>query len=102
MHFNPEKCEAIIVSNKRNPIKIEYKIHGQTRIKVSSAKYLVVTIDWKLSWNTHIGNITKEANSTRTVLEWNTVACIVLQNIRSSNSGVRVNVIGSIHCEEHR
>ena len=59
MEFNPDKCEAISVTNKRNPIKTSYNIHDKTLKHVKSAKYLAVTIDNKLTWNSHVDNICK-------------------------------------------
>ena len=77
MNFNLDKCEAITITNKRKPIIAEYKIHGQILKRVKNTKYLGVTIDHKLSWNTHIDNITKKANSTRAFLQRNTKSCPV-------------------------
>ena len=75
MEFNPDKCEAISVTNKRNPIKTSYNIHDKTLKYVKSAKYLGVTIDNKLTWNSHVDNICKKANSTRAFLQRNTRMC---------------------------
>ena len=75
MEFNPDKCEAISVTNKRNPIKTSYDIHDKTLKHVKSAKYLGVTIDNKLTWNSHVDNICKKINSTRVFLQRNTRMC---------------------------
>ena len=40
MEFNPDKCEAISISNKRKPITATYTIHGKSLKHVKSAKYL--------------------------------------------------------------
>ena len=37
--------------------------------KLDSAKYLGVTTEQKLSWNEHIGNVVKKANSSRRSLD---------------------------------
>ena len=75
MEFNPDKCEAISISNKRKPITATYTIHGKTLKHVKNAKYLGVSIDNKLTWNTHIDSICKKANSTRAFLQRNTRMC---------------------------
>ena len=50
MEFNPDKCEAISITNKRKPIKAIYSIHGNTLKHVKCAKYLGVSIDNKLAY----------------------------------------------------
>ena len=62
MFFNPDKCEHIRITNKRKVIQTSYNIHGQTLNETSKAKYLGVTIDNTLSWNSHIGIMKKKAN----------------------------------------
>ena len=42
-----------------------HTIHGQPLKTVSFAKYLGLTIDSKINYNEHIGNISKKANSSR-------------------------------------
>ena len=64
MMFNPDKCEHIRITNKRNIIQTSYNIHGQTLKETTQAKYLGVTIDNKLSWNSHVDQVTKRANQT--------------------------------------
>ena len=75
MKFNPDECEAISISNKRKPITATYTIHGKMLKHVKHAKYLGVSIDNKLTWNTHIDSICKKANSTRAFLQRNTRMC---------------------------
>lgn len=71
MTFNPDKCEVIHITTKRNPIIHKYNIH-QTELKsTNKAKYLGVTITPDLSWKTHIDNVTKKANSTMAFLRRN-------------------------------
>ena len=60
--FNPDKCEHIRITNKRKVIQTSYNIHGQILNETSKAKYLGVTIDNTLSWNSHIDTVTKKAN----------------------------------------
>ena len=75
MSFNPDKCEVLRITNKRNPIVTNYIIHGKELATVKSAKYLGVTITSKLSWNNHVSNISKKANSTLAFLQRNTTRC---------------------------
>jgi hypothetical protein len=63
MSFNPDKCEVLRITNKRNKIMANYYIHGQQLQIVDNAKYLGLTISKNLSWNNHVNNITKKANS---------------------------------------
>ena len=64
MNFNKDKCEHIRITNKRKIIQTTYKIHGQVLKETTKAKYLGVTIDKTLSWNSHIDMVTKRANQT--------------------------------------
>ena len=52
MSFNPDKCEVLRLTLKRqNIIQATYKIHQQPLKTVQSAKYLGLTIDSKLNYN---------------------------------------------------
>ena len=62
MEFNPIKCEVISVTRKRNPVAYSYSLHIETLRRVSSTKYLGVTIGSALDWNRYISNITRRAN----------------------------------------
>ncbi len=75
MSFNPDKCEALRVTNKRKTYPATYSIRGQELKQVDSAKYLGVDIDSKLTWNSHIDCITKKANGTKAFLQRNTSCC---------------------------
>jgi len=61
MEFNPSKCEAITFTKKTKPVEMEYKLHDTTLAAVSSAKYLGVYVNNKLSWNTHVDVTAKKA-----------------------------------------
>ena len=62
MSFNSQKCEFLRVTNKRNPILHNYYIENALIKEVSSATYLGITIDSKLTWNNHIHRIVNIAN----------------------------------------
>ena len=64
MEFNPTKCQVIHITRSKNIIPTSYYLHNTKLEATKSAKYLGVTISDNLSWNTHINNITKTANST--------------------------------------
>ena len=51
MSFNASKCQVLQITNKSNPIRASYFIHGQELETVKSAKYIGVTLDNKLKFN---------------------------------------------------
>ena len=59
MVCNPDKCEHIRITNKRNVIQTSYDINRHTSKGTSKAKYLGVNIDSKLSLNSYIYIVTK-------------------------------------------
>ena len=64
MKFHATKCNVITVTGKRKPLQTEYKLHDHTLAKVTSAKYLGVTITEDLKWDTHINDTCAKANRT--------------------------------------
>ena len=75
MLFNPDKFEHIRITNKRNIIQTSYNIHGHTLKETTQAKYPGVTNDNKLSWNSHVDQVTKRANQTTDFLRRNLSSC---------------------------
>ena len=71
MHFNPDKCELIRITNKRKIISATYHIHNIQLKQAKRAKYLGLTFSNTLSWNAHIDTITKKANNTTAFLRRN-------------------------------
>ena len=58
MSFNPDKSEHMKITHKHNPVLFNYTLKNQSIKEVTSAKYLGITITNKLTWSTHINNIT--------------------------------------------
>ena len=75
MHFNPDKCELIRISNKRKTINTTYHIHNVQLKQTKRAKYLGLTFSNTLSWNAQIDTITKNANNTTAFLRRNLSTC---------------------------
>ena len=67
MLFNLGKCEHIRITNKRRIIQTSFTIHGQKLKETSEAKYLGITIDDKLTWNSHTDIVTIKFPFKRTV-----------------------------------
>jgi hypothetical protein len=63
MEFNPDKCEVLRITRKRNLVIFPYTLHNNQLNSTQEAKYLGVTISQDLSWTKHINNITSKANS---------------------------------------
>ena len=71
LSFNSDKCNVLRVTRSTKQIDTEYTLHGQILKQLDSAKYLGVTIEQKLSWNVHISNVVKKANSSTAFLRRN-------------------------------
>jgi len=63
MKFNPDKCKTMHITRSRNPIINSYTLHTTELETVKTSKYLGVTLSEDLSWNTHIDQSVKKANS---------------------------------------
>lgn len=75
MCFNPDKCKVLRLTLKQKPIISQYSIHGQPLETVSSAKYLGLTIDSKLTFKAHINTIAKKSNAIRAFVARTTKSC---------------------------
>ena len=63
MAFHPQKCIVLRITRSRKPIIFKYTLHGHNLETHDSAKYLGMQIHQTLSWNEHINNTCKKANS---------------------------------------
>jgi hypothetical protein len=97
LSFNPDKCEVLRITNKRNKIMANYYIHGQQLQVVDNAKYLGLTISKNLSWNNHVNNITKKANSTLAFIRRNIRNCPQRAKTQAYNTFVRPPLLCGIH-----
>ena len=75
MHFHPQKCQTMHITNKRNIIQSTYTIHNHNLQSTNTAKYLGVHIDSTLKWNTHINKTAPRANTTSAFLHRNIRTC---------------------------
>ena len=71
MKFHPQKCNVLRITRRKKPIDSSYQLHGHTLETLSDIKYLGVTVNNKLCWNTHINNICKKANNSLAFLRRN-------------------------------
>ena len=71
MSFNITKCHMLTITRKRTPTTFDYTMHGSILSKVTSATYLGIEINSKLTWDTHIDTITAKANRSLGLLKRN-------------------------------
>ena len=75
MKLNPLKCELLCISNKRTPLKFDYKINDFQLPWCNSVKYLGIHINSTLSWNTHCSIITAKATRVLNIIHHNLFGC---------------------------
>jgi len=61
LKLNPNKCEALNISNKRSPIVFDYHVGSQSILWSQKIKYLGVVINSKLKWNDHCQYVVNKA-----------------------------------------
>ena len=71
MKFNTLKCVHMTVTNKRKPFDNKYHLDGKILKTEESAKYLGVTIDRKLTFETHIKDKCRSATKILNMLKRN-------------------------------
>ena len=73
MSFHPDKCNVLTTHNKRTKINYPYKLHNHKLQQVHTFKYLGLTLQSNLKWDSHtyINNITANANKTLGFLKRN-------------------------------
>ena len=75
LKFNPAKCMHLWITNKCSYIEFTYCLDGSIIKEVSSANYLGVTIDPKLTWSDHVTRVVAKANSVLGFLQCNLKYC---------------------------
>ena len=105
MKFNITKCQVLSVTNKRNKINYDYKLHDQNLQHVASAKYLGVEFTNNLKWDRHISHITSKANKTSAFVWRNLNGCPHHTQIQAYSSLVRpileyANVVWDPHLKK--
>lgn len=71
MSFNISKCHLLRISRKKEPITYDYTMHGAILSTVTSATYLGIEINSKLTWHNHVDTITAKANRSLGLLRRN-------------------------------
>ena len=71
MKANPDKFQAIAIGKKTKIENISFNLNGNIIKCEDEVKLLGVTIDFELSFNTHIANICKKASRQLNILKKN-------------------------------
>ena len=90
MEIHPDKYALLQITNLLHPVNFIYNIHTPHIHATESAQYLGVTIDNKLSWESHIKSTFQKASFILFFLERNVQKCHL--NIKSH----RYNLVCSI------
>ncbi len=75
MKFNSDKCHVMQVSHRLNNISYNYHLGEDTLTSVNDHPYLGLTFTSKLSWKTHINNVTLKANRMLGLIKRNLKHC---------------------------
>ena len=78
MEFNTNKCYSLHIMTKhqkRKAVCIPYKMGGHLLERVTDTKYLGVSINEHIQWNTHINTLVGQAHSKLAFLERNLRSC---------------------------
>ena len=60
MIFNPSKCYTLRITKGKQPVIYPYHMEGQVLESVDNNPYLGVELSSTLSWDTHIGKISRK------------------------------------------
>jgi hypothetical protein len=63
MELNTKKCSHISFTNRRRPLKTNYTFGNNPIVSVKTCKYLGLTFQSNLSWNSHINTVVSKALS---------------------------------------
>ena len=85
MAFHPDKCSAMRISRARKTCATNYSLKGHALQNEDSTKYLGVELQSSLSWNRHIDQTVKKANSMLGFLRRN----LRISNERTKTSAYR-------------
>ena len=92
MAFHPEKCRTIRISRSRNPITTDYTLKGHTLTKEDSTKYLGVKLQSTFSWNRHMDQTVKKANS---------MVGFLRRNLRVSSEATKTSAVLTTQWFDH-
>ena len=80
MEFNPDKCEVIRITKKKNIINFPYKLHNIELKTTDKAKYLGLTISNDFTWKNHINDISTKANNSLKFIK---------RNVKTNNKQIK-------------
>ena len=87
MAFHPDKCSAIRISRSRKLAPMNYTLKGHVLQNEDYTRYLGVELQSNLSWNRHIDQTVKKANSMLGFLR---------RNLRVSNESTKTSAYRSM------
>ena len=75
MHFNPQKCFAMRLTDARHMTRFNYTLGDKSLQETDNHPYLGVRITKYITWNKHIHQITVTANRTLAFVRRNLYSC---------------------------